>query len=63
MQVKEKVSETRDVIRQKENFYLKNEEDVLYYLSVYSLKKFVPEIVPLWLKNWNQCAYSRGGEG
>ena len=32
-------SEMTDVIRQNENLYLKNEENVSYYSSIFSLKK------------------------
>ena len=28
---------------------------------MFSLKKFISEIVPLWLKNRNQCVDMRGG--
>ena len=52
---KQKVSETTDDIRQNENLYLKrNEVNVLYYFSVYLLKK-------LFLKSYSYgSAYARG---
>ena len=53
-------------------FPIKNEQNVLYFSSIYSLKFVKSEIVPLWLKNRNQRihmggliwgAYTRGGGG
>ena len=57
-------SETTDTLSKNANFYLENEENLSYYSSICSFKKFVPEIVPLWLKNRNQrvhTAYARVG--
>ena len=53
-------SETTDITRQNENFYLENEGNVSYYLSIYSLKKICTEIVPLWPKNRNQRFHTGG---
>ena len=40
MRVKKKISEMTDMLRQAKNLYLqKNEQNVLYYSSIYSLKK------------------------
>ena len=36
----------------------KKMKNVSYYLSIYSLRQFVPEIVPL--KNWNQRVHTGG---
>ena len=39
---------------------------LIHYSSMFSLKKFISEIVPLWLKNRNQCVKiggRGGGEG
>ena len=51
-------SEKTYKIRQNENLYLKNKENVSYYSSICSFKNIVPEIVPLWLKNRHQVAYT-----
>ena len=65
---KRKASGMTDIIRQNENVYMKNEENVLYYSSVHSFKKILYlEIVPLWFKNRNERVHigqlmrSRGG--
>ena len=55
---KQKASETTDNNRQNENLYLKNEENVSYYSSIYSLKKFVRKIILLWLKKRNQRVHT-----
>ena len=55
------LGETTDTVRQNANLYLKNEENVschIFYRLFAHLRKFVPEIVPLRLKNRNQRVHA-----
>ena len=56
-----KASETTDMIRQNENLYLKKMKKICRIIRLFThQRKFVPEIVPLWLKNRNQFVHTGG---
>ena len=69
MWVTKKVSERIAIVRQNENLYLRKKKKMYHMIGVLThLRKFVPEIVPLWLKNRNQRVHTgevmhRGGGG
>ena len=53
--------ETTDIIRKNKNLYFKKLRKCIVLFVYLPIKgKFVPEIVALWLKNWNQRVH-RGG--
>ena len=51
----------RDTIRQNENLYFKKRKKLYRIIRLFPhWRKFVPEIVPFWLKNQNQRVHAGG---
>ena len=53
-----------NTIRQNEHSYLKKRRKCIALFTCFLIKKILSEIVPLWLKNRNQCVdivWGRGG--
>ena len=50
---------TTGIIRQNENLYLKNFEKYRTIRLFIHSRKFIPDIVALWVKNWNQQVHGR----
>ena len=61
MRVEKRASETTDIVRQNENLHLKIMKKLYRIIRLFThLRKFVPEIIPLWPKNWYQRFHTGG---